>query len=149
MKIMIKDCVMECLFDLKSFKEEFSKTWKFEDAVKRNLIVIDTQNVSKKDAKRLICLGFDWGGLFRQLENINQDTIQFKGYNVILQGYNQYEPHSIGNAKEFELKEKELKEAVMIVQDAIPNPNFCLNNLFYMTIFHFGHKKYGLRVDLK
>ena len=91
----------------------------------------------------------DWGGLFRQLENIEQDVIRFKGYNVSLEGYKQYEPYSIANVKEFELKEIELKEAVMIVQDAIPNPNFCLNNLFYMTIFHFGHKKYGLRIDMR
>ena len=149
MKIEIKECIMECSFNLKSFKKEFSKTWKFEDAVKRNLTITSANNVSKKDIKKLICLGFDWGGLFSQLENIEQDVIRFKGYNVSLEGYKQYEPYSIANVKEFELKEIELKEAVMIVQDAIPNPNFCLNNLFYMTIFHFGHKKYGLRVDLK
>ena len=149
MKVKIKDCIMECSFNLKEFKKEFSKTWKFEDAVKRNLTITDARNVSKKDIKRLICLGFDWGGLFRQIENIEQDIIRFKGYNVSLEGYKQYEPLAIANPKEFELREIELKEAIMLIQDGIPNPNFCLNNLFYMTIFHFGHKKYGVRIDMR
>ena len=140
---------MECTFNLKAFKKEFPKSWNFEDAIKRNLIITDAKNTPKKDIKKLIYLGFDWGGLFRQIDDIEQEFIRFKGYNVLLEGYKQYEPFYIANAKEFELKEKELKEAVMIVQDAIPNPNFCLNNLFYMTIFHFGHKKYGLRVDMR
>ena len=101
MKIEIKECIMECSFNLKSFKKEFSKTWKFEDAVKRNLTITSANNVSKKDINKLICLGFDWGGLFRQLENIEQDVIRFKGYNVSLEGYKQYEPYSIANVKEF------------------------------------------------
>ena len=97
----------------------------------------------------LIFIRFRRERLFRQLNDLEQDTIHFKGYNVSLEGYKQYEPYSITNAKEFELKEKDLEEAVMIIQDAIPNPNFCLNNLFYMTIFHFGHKKYGLKIDMR
>ena len=149
MNIKIKDCIMECSFNLKAFRKEFPKTLNFEDSVKRNLTIISSKGVSKKDIKRLIYLGFDWGGLFRQMNEIKGNTIIFKGFNVFLEGYMQYEPFAITNPKEFELKGKELTEAVMLVQDAIPNPNFCLNNLFYMTFFHFGHKKYGLKISMR
>lgn len=149
MNIKIKDCILECSFDLKAFKKDFRNSLVLEYAVKDNLVINFSDDIPKDKAKELIYLGFDWGGFFRQLVDIEQDKMTFKAYNIELEGYNQYEPLSISNPKEFELKERELKEAVMITQDGIPNPNFCLNNLFYMTIFHFGHKKYKVGIDMR
>ena len=145
MKIKIKECILKMTLDLEKFKLDFQDEWEFENAVKDNLSIDFSDKVPNDKAKNLIYLGLDWGGLFRQ--GIDSHELKFKAYNVDLEGYKQYEPLNISNPKEFELSEKELKDAVMIVQDGVPNPNFCINNLFYMTIFHFGHKKYNLEVS--
>ncbi len=149
MKIKIKDCILKCRFDLKEFKKEFSSNMVLEYAVKNNITITHNKDIPEDAGKQLIYLGFDWGGFFRQLNDIEKDEMEFRVCNVELEGYKQYEPLTITNPTEFDLKENELKEAVIIIQDGVPNPNFCLNNLFYMTIFHFGHKKYSLKVDIR
>lgn len=154
MKVKIKTCVLKLELNFNKFKSDLKNTLNLKEAVNNNMKVIYNTGFKNNVAVRFVYLGFDWGGFFKQLNHIKKDKIQFKIYNVEMDGYKSIVPLTCVMDKnqkitEFEFELKDKKEGVMIVQDGVPNPNFSLDNFFTMNLFDFGGKRYGLRIDLK
>jgi len=148
--------------DLNKFKKDLQKDMVLDKAVCDNLsISYSDEGMTDEQIQRLVYLGFDWGGLLRYLPDIEKEEMKLNIHHVKMEGFCQYLPLSIGVeikeegvkdtsiigiGNEFELEAKEHTDAVIIIQDAISNPNFCINNFFYMVVFPYGDRKYKLDI---
>ena len=149
MKVKINDSFLGLEFDLKCFKEDFGKGFDLEKSVYDNISIKDNPNhLPIEEIKKLLYLGFDWGGFFRHVKDVKKNKVKFKVCDVSLSGFKQIIPkNSSYNQRELEFEFKEIEKSFVIINDAIPHPDFSINNMFCKVLFNFGQHEYLLRIE--
>lgn len=147
---IIKENIAEAKLDLNKFKRDFKSTLDLEQSVKRNIRIVEGKGVTNEMCCRLLVLGFDWSAFFKNINKIHKDCVTFKIHMAELDSFEHYLPSSISeDGSVYTLKKEPFKTGVIIIQDALPNPNFCIDNFLKNNIFVYSDKnKYRLEVNV-
>ena len=150
-RIKIKNKIARLEFNLANFKKQFSGDLDFKQAYYNNIKLVENpKNENVKVLLKLLYLAFNWGELFRHIKAKKQNKIVFELHRVELKGFQQLVPSCMSEDKRvLELSCVDVNESVLILQDAITHPNFCIDNMLGTIIFDYGGKKYNLMMEMR